>query len=317
MKLVIVFFLLLSTPGASLVGNRKLQLGGRRPHTLSTSFRPSLAFTRGRAIGDRSAAWLPAVSDDSVEEDKTSFRFSLLLPVLAVAAAAAAANASPNLLETAGNAIDTARNINLQERLLEACSQVEDLGPIGKVYFAAVYIVLEVLALPAIPLTASAGYLFGATAGTVVVLFSATIAAGIAFLIGRTFLRQRIESMFEENKTFQAVDAAVAKEGFKVVFLLRLSPLLPFALSNYLYGLTSVEFWPYLGATLLGFTPGTFAYVYAGEAAKAISTSSDLPGNETLPWYAYAAAIAFLAALTQVIGQIATDAVARLEEEEA
>ena len=57
--------------------------------------------------------------------------------------------------------------------------------------------------------------------------------------------------------------------------------------------------------------------MYAGEAAKAISTSSDLPGNETLPWYAYAAAIAFLAALTQVIGQIATDAVARLEEEEA
>lgn len=90
----------------------------------------------------------------------------------------------------------------------------------------------------------------------------------MSFLIGRTFLRKYIEDMAADNQTFRAIDAAVGREGFKVVLLLRLSPLLPFALSNYFYGLTSVEFGPYLLATLLGFAPGTFAYVYTGEAAK-------------------------------------------------
>ena len=63
--------------------------------------------------------------------------------------------------------------------------KVEAMGPAGVAYFSAVYIAAEILALPAVPLTASAGYLFGAVEGTAVVLFSATIAAGVSFLIGR------------------------------------------------------------------------------------------------------------------------------------
>jgi uncharacterized membrane protein YdjX (TVP38/TMEM64 family) len=67
---------------------------------------------------------------------------------------------------------------------------------------------------------------------------------------------------------WRAIDRAINKEGFKVVLLLRLSPLLPFALSNYLYGLTSVDFWSFVSATFLGFSPGTLAIVYAGSAGK-------------------------------------------------
>lgn len=50
-----------------------------------------------------------------------------------------------------------------------------------------------------------------------------------------------------------------------MVLLLRLSPLLPLALSNYLYGLTSVDFVPYVLGSWLGQLPGTFAYVSAGD----------------------------------------------------
>ena len=94
-------------------------------------------------------------------------------------------------------------------------AQVESLGPLGYLYFSIIYIVLEILALPAIPLTASAGYLFGVLPGTFVTLLSATIAAGVSFLIGRTFLRSYIEKLAKDNKTFQVFQ----KELPRIYFL--------------------------------------------------------------------------------------------------
>lgn len=72
------------------------------------------------------------------------------------------------------------------------------------------------------------------------------MAASVAFLIARYFARERILKMVEGNKKFLAIDKAIGENGFRVVTLLRLSPLLPFSLGNYLYGLTSVKFVPYV-----------------------------------------------------------------------
>ena len=72
------------------------------------------------------------------------------------------------------------------------------------------------------------------------------VAASIAFLIARYFARERILKLVQGNKKFLAIDKAIGENGFKVVTLLRLSPLLPFSLGNYLYGLTSVKFIPYV-----------------------------------------------------------------------
>lgn len=76
--------------------------------------------------------------------------------------------------------------------------------------------------------------------------------------------REPVEGLLDENPKFRALDTAIAKEGFKVILLLRLSPIFPFALSNYLYGVTSVGFSEYMMGTLIGFFPGTLAYVYGG-----------------------------------------------------
>ena len=60
----------------------------------------------------------------------------------------------------------------------------------GCIYFSSFYVLAEILAIPAVPiLTASSGYLFGTVLGTATCLFSASIAASISFVIGRTFLR--------------------------------------------------------------------------------------------------------------------------------
>ena len=141
--------------------------------------------------------------------------------LLGVSGAAAHAAAAAYGLDVSGlNPVDFVRTFDFKALLESVAEQVDGLGSLGYLYFAAVYIAAEVLALPAVPLTASAGYLFGALPGTATVLVSATIAAGVSFLIGRTLLRKYIEDMAADNKTFRAIDA-VGREGFKVVLLLR------------------------------------------------------------------------------------------------
>ncbi|KAK9066808.1 hypothetical protein SSX86_014131 [Deinandra increscens subsp. villosa] len=154
--------------------------------------------------------------------------------------------------------------------LIQFSSFIEGYGPAGYALFVAVYAGLEVLAIPAIPLTMSAGLLFGSYTGTILVSISGTVAASVAFLIARYFARDRILKMVEGNKKFLAIDKAIGENGFRVVTLLRLSPLLPFSLGNYLYGLTSVKFVPYVLGSWLGMLPGTWAYVSAGAFGRAI-----------------------------------------------
>ncbi|KAG8080468.1 hypothetical protein GUJ93_ZPchr0007g4799 [Zizania palustris] len=125
-----------------------------------------------------------------------------------------------------------------------------------------------VLAIPAI--TMSAGLLFGSVTGTIIVSIRGTLAATVAFLIARYFAKERILKLGEGNKKFLAIDKAIGENGFKVVTLLRLSPLLPFSLGNYLYGFTSVKFLAYVLGSWLGMLPGSWAYVSAGAFGRAI-----------------------------------------------
>lgn len=209
-------------------------------------------------------------------------------------------------LETIESVIST---FNLSDFLKQVVSTIKEEGPTGYLWFSLLYVTAEVLAVPALPLTASAGYLFGLEGGTAVVLFSATIAAGISFQLGRTYLRKWIERTVGSNPKFRAVDAAIAKEGFKIILLLRLSPIFPFALSNYLYGLTSVPFWPYLSASMLGFLPGTIAYVYGGGRVGQLVDGA----GDGLPWQSLLVGLAFAAASIKIVGDIAMKAIAEIE----
>jgi uncharacterized membrane protein YdjX (TVP38/TMEM64 family) len=140
----------------------------------------------------------------------------------------------------------------LQRVLVAFTESIDSMGAEGYVVYMLLYVVLEVLAIPAIPLTMTGGLLFGAIAGTAVVSICATAAATIAYLIARYVARDRVRKLVQGNKKFEAIDRAIGKDGFRVVTLLRLSPLLPLALSNYLYGLTSVPLRPYIAGTCIG-----------------------------------------------------------------
>lgn len=189
---------------------------------------------------------------------------------------------------------------------------ISSMGDVGVFYFAVTYIIAEVLAIPAIPLTASAGYLFGVQEGTTVVLLSGSIAAAVSFLIGRNLLRERVENILEEYPKFQAIDRVIGKEGFKIMVLLRLSPIFPFALSNYLYGVTSVGFWQYFFGTVVGFAPGTLAYVYTGTVGKALT----LGGESSEPWYFYAGILLTAIVVLKNVADVATSLIESFDEED-
>jgi len=150
---------------------------------------------------------------------------------------------------------------------------VRGLGAIGYVVYTLGYAIIG-LFFPASILTIGAGALFGVVAGSIVVAIGATLAATIAFLLARTILRKRVERMVERNPKFRAVDRAIAREGAKIVVLVRLAAVFPFLFVNYAFGLTGIGALEYAVATFFGILPGTVAFVYLGAAGAAAATQS-------------------------------------------
>lgn len=151
---------------------------------------------------------------------------------------------------------------------------VGHLGALGYGVYTLGYGVIGTV-FPASILTLGAGALFGVVGGTIVVAFGATMAASLAFLLARTILRKRVEAMAAKNTKFRAVDRAIAREGPKIVVLIRLSAVFPFLFVNYAFGLTGIRFVPYVVATFFGILPTTVAFVYLGAAGAAVATQHD------------------------------------------
>jgi uncharacterized membrane protein YdjX (TVP38/TMEM64 family) len=171
------------------------------------------------------------------------------------------------------------RLLPIREWLASFQGWVKGMGAAGIVLYGVVYVVAVVLFVPGILLTLGAGFLFGLGKGIVLVSAASTVAAALGFLIARYFARASVERLAKKDARFEAIDRAIGKEGWKVVALLRLSPLVPFSLSNYLYGLTSVRFWPYVATSWVAMLPATVLYVYLGAAGRTIGA-----GGKRSPW---------------------------------
>ena len=192
----------------------------------------------------------------------------------------------------------------IQQWFADLEGYVQALGSIGPIVVALTYIVTTVLFIPGSALTIGAGSLFGLTTGFLVVLVGANIGALCAFLLARTFLREKVARWAEANPRFRSLDRAIGRQGFKMVFLSRLSPAFPFTLLNYLLGLTAVGTGSYVLANLLGMLPGTFLYVYIGAAARdaltgGIDTSAGF-FQQALKYVGLAATVAVVVIVTRI-----------------
>jgi len=192
-------------------------------------------------------------------------------------------------------------------------------GVAGALVYAVVYIGGAVLFIPGTVLTAGAGWLYGTAIGTLLVSPASVIAATLAFLIGRHFARGWVESKLASYPKFSAIDRAVEKNGFKVVVLLRLQPVIPFTLLNYALGLTSVRLRDYLLASWLGMLPATILYVYLGSAVHNLGDllEGKLPQAGMWGHLLFWAGLGAVFALVLLLGRIARKALQQQLEPDA
>jgi uncharacterized membrane protein YdjX (TVP38/TMEM64 family) len=203
------------------------------------------------------------------------------------------------------------RAFPVERWLLALVDWIRGAGPAGAAVFVLAYVLATVLFLPGSILTLGAGFAYGVPRGTAVVWIAANVGAALAFLLGRTLARQWIAGKVQANPRFAAIDRAVGAQGFRIVLLTRLSPVFPFNLLNYAYGLTGVGFRDYVLGSLTGMLPGTVMYVYLGSL---ITSLTELASGRTAagtPQQAfYFAGLAVTVVVTVYVTRVARRALA-------
>lgn len=166
-------------------------------------------------------------------------------------------------------------------------------GALGVAMFFVAYVVATVAFLPGSLLTLAAGFAYGSIWGLAIVSPASVAGATAAFLLGRTLLRDWAVRKTSDSARLRAIQRAVEREGFKLVLLLRLSPLLPFNVLNYALSLSNVRLSTYVAASALGMLPATALYVYLGSLAPTaarLSTAAERGGSSRT--FLYAAGLA-------------------------
>lgn len=197
----------------------------------------------------------------------------------------------------------------IQQKLVELVEWIDGLGAIAPLVFILAYIVVTVAFLPASIVTLGAGFVFGVVKGSILVFIGAMLGATAAFLVGRFVARDWIAKKVEGKQFFKSLDNAIAEEGLKLIFLIRLSPAFPFNLLNYALGLTKVSLRDYvLGTT--GIIPGTIMYVYLGSLIGDLTMlgTGEAPSNPIISWIIKILIFVTVVAISLYIAKIAKKA---------
>jgi len=158
--------------------------------------------------------------------------------------------------------------------------------------FLTLYTILTILGIPGMVLTVAGGLAFGVVEGTIWSVLGATLGALGAFCTARYLLRDLAETKFGEYHLLGYLKKAVTQNPFPFVLTLRLVPITPFNLINFLFGLTPIHWFPYTLGTLIGIVPGTFAYTWLG-----VSGMDALQGRDRASFFL---ALTFLALLSGI-----------------
>lgn len=180
--------------------------------------------------------------------------------------------------------------------------RARDTGSTGAALFLAAYIISTIAILPGSILTLAAGFAYGPVWGLALASPASVAGATCAFLLGRTLLRGWAAARVGESPRLRAIDAAIDREAFKIVLLLRLSPFFPFNILNYALSLSRVRIGTYVLASFIGMLPGTAMYVYLGSLAPAAAELASAGGGGGTTRTALYAAGLLATAAAAVIG---------------
>jgi uncharacterized membrane protein YdjX (TVP38/TMEM64 family) len=193
---------------------------------------------------------------------------------------------------------------------------IHGAGAAGVVVYVGAYVTATLLLIPGSLLTAGAGLAYGPILGTLLVSPVSVTASMLAFLLGRTLARDWIAKRMARDARFAAIDEAIGRNGFKIVALLRLSPVVPFSVLNYALGLTRVGLRDFVLGSFVGMLPGTFLYVYLGSLVTTVSGlgadgGSASPARQGMYWAGLAATIVVTVVITRIARQALRDAIRR------
>jgi len=169
-----------------------------------------------------------------------------------------------------------------QRYLLDFMNWINDIQPLyGTITLTIMYAFAMIFCFPGTPFNLAAGFLFGVWLGTAVTVVGCDLGATLAFMIGRTLGKDWAQEQVAKSKKFTLVNMAVEKNAWLIIFLVRLSPVLPFGLCNYLFGVTKVKFSSYWTATTCGLIPCTVAYTYLGSLMRNLTDIYSEDGGDS------------------------------------
>jgi len=175
------------------------------------------------------------------------------------------------------------RHVPLADRVVDFRHWMVAAGPVAVIAFIVVYSVLTLVIGPAGLLSLSAGLVWG-LAGLPVVVLAATVAATLALFVGRYLMRDRVRRHVQRDRRLVALVRAVSEGGWRIVALIRLSPILPFGVQNYLLAITDIRAVPYALATAVAIVPSSALYVYLGWLGQAVGTAAPDAGTGAARW---------------------------------
>jgi uncharacterized membrane protein YdjX (TVP38/TMEM64 family) len=201
---------------------------------------------------------------------------------------------------------------SLAPKLLTLLAHINELGAAAPAAFICLYSLAVVALIPASLLTIAGGAVFGLVRGVIYGLIGATLGSTAAFLLGRYVARQIVERRLAGMPRVAAIERAVSARGRRIVLLLRLSPVIPFNVLNYVLGLTTISVWDFMFASI-GTIPGAIVYAYCGKVtgeALALAGQAEVPKGASY----YAALLVGLAATVAATTVVARTARRALRE---
>ena len=199
-----------------------------------------------------------------------------------------------------------ARYVPVIDTVAKVEQVLEEAGVAAPIAYPLIIAVCNLLLMPAGILSVGGGFFFGLWWGVFLVSAGSLIGAAGAFFIGRKLGRKRIERMLRHRSKWAHLDEAIEKDGWKIILLSQLHPLFPVSLINYIYGISSIRFWPCMLWTLLGRLPGIFLYVYLGTLGQfGVNLLRGKSNPTTLEYIFWGGGLVLLFVLTAMLGRIA------------
>lgn len=189
---------------------------------------------------------------------------------------------------------------------------IHDAGPVGWLLFVGLFAFCCLFFIPGSILTIAAGAVYGFWGGVLLVLIGNGVGSLGCLLVTRFFLRDWMRRWVQRNPKAQAVESAVAEDDLRLVFLTRLSPVMPFSLINYSLGLTKISAWRFLLATELGAVPATCVYVYFGSLIGSLAQiGPEMREHRPIVWALQGIGLALAIGVTVYVTHVAK---AKLDE---